>query len=726
MARLESVIRIILALISIVALISASCLPVVREAEGYLAPNYCLLIAFTGASLLIISGWRTTLFQASIWFALLLIGQGLSLQLIDAGPQIHFQHFRVILGISTTYEAILVALLVLQTIAVIFGLRHRVAVVITWIRRHFGIPRAIMLAGAMVVFSAFPSRESHIFILELFFSAWIIFIQIGCLTLGLMSVPSATMSRWNERINRFLGGPSRLGKGADSIAVICAAWIIGIAVLLATFSYEKHPHIPDEFAYIYQSNYFSEGRLHSPAPPVPEAVEAFLIDCNNERCISPLPPGWPIVLALGALYEAHWLVNPILAGINVLLLYILLHLLYDRYTARLGILLLSTSPWYLLMAMSFLTHVFSLTCALIAALAVTQMYRHRNSFWGIPGGLAIGMLSLTRPLEGLMVACTLGVAALFIPGKRMRLAPAATLTISSMAGGTATLLYNQALTGNPFRFPVMAYLDKVFGPGVNALGFGPDRGVQWGGIDPFPGHGLADVIVNALLNLDAINIELFGWGVGSLLPLGLLFLLRKSGRFDHIDRWMLGFIAVIFGFQSLYWFAGAASFGARYYFLAIVPLVALTARAVRHLEPQNLESTFPSGPRRQGAALMAVFVLCLSALTNFLPWRAIDKYHHYRDMRPDIRELITSENLGQVLLLVSGNEHPDLNSALVYTAIDPYGNKPVIAWDKNPTVRRRLLKAYAGRQIYLIDGPSRTGAGYRVTAGPVSASELLQ
>ncbi len=713
------------ALTSLVVLILASWWSVFREAEGYLNPNYCLLIAFVGASLLIIFSWRTTFRQSGVWFALLLFGQGLSLQLIDAGPHIHYQHYRVIHGISTTYDAALVALLVLQTMVVILGFRHRVAAVNAWIARQFGIFRAMILFGAIVALSAFPSRDLQGFMLELLFSTWIIIIQLGCLVLGLMAVPPASMSRWNKRISGFLAGSGRHGSVLDPVAIICAVWICIVAVLLATFSYEKHPHSVDELSYIYQSNYFSEGLLYSPLPPVPEAFEAHLVDCDSERCISPVPPGWSVVLALGALYDVHWLINPVLAGINAILLFSLLHLLYDRYTARLGVLLLSASPWYLLMSMSFMNHVFSLTCALLAALSVTQMHRHRNAVWGVPGGLAIGMLSLTRPLEGPMVACTLGVAALFIQGRRLRLAPFATLTLSSMLGATATLIYNRAMTGDPFRFPIMAYADKGMGAGGNALGFGAGRGADWGGIDPFPGHGLPDVIVNALLNLDAMNIELFGWAVGSLLPLLLLFFLLKSGRLGQVDRWMLVFTGVNFGFQSLYWFAGAMSFGARYYFLAIIPLIALTVRAVRYLE-HHIDATLPSGSRGQGAILMAVLVLCSSALINFLPWRAIDKYHHYRDMRPDIRKMIAKEKLGPVLLLISGKRQPDLNSAMAYSAIDPYGNEPIVAWDKNPSVRRRLLEAYPDRQVYLIDGPSITGAGYRVTAGPVSSAKLLQ
>jgi hypothetical protein len=506
--------------------------------------------------------------------------------------------------------------------------------------------------------------------------------------------------------------------------VACAIWAVCIAAALSTFSYERHPHIADEVAYIFHANYFAEGRLGTPVPPVPEAVESYLIDCDTGPCISPVPPGWPAILSLGALAGADWLVNPLLAGLNIILLFMLLQRLYDRYTARLGVLLTAAAPWYLLMSMNYMTHTFSLTCALVAALSVVQMRDRHSSLWGIPGGIAIGLLSLTRPLEGLMVATVLGLAALFIRGKHIRLAPVLVLGLVSMMTGALVIPYNAALTGDPTTFPIMAYTDKVLGPGINSLGFGPDKGIHWGGLDPFPGHGLPDVLVNAGLNLSAMNIELFGWSIGSLLPVLLLLAMRPARHIGTIDRWMLLFIIVVFAYQSLYWFSGGPDFGARYYYLAILPLIAMTARALNVIGHDTPAGNAPA--RASTVVLVGTLILCLTGLVNFLPWRAIDKYHHYRGMLPDIRILIESRSLGKDLLLISGVDHPDLNSAIVYTATDPYGDAPIIALDKNPEVRRKLLDAYPDRKVWLIDGPSLTGSGYRVTAGPVNPSELMR
>lgn len=717
--------HILLALLGLGGLVLAFWLPAFRDAEGFLDPTVCLLFSLATAAFLLAAAWRTPLRQAAAWFALVIAGQGLALQLIDAGTSVRYQHYRPVLETWSVPELLVLTLLVLQGLLAFAASRTRIGSILGWIRTHTGISGALLIGCLMVVLGTFPSRELPLFATELVFSGMLILIQFTCLLLGLMSIPGQALSNWGNYLGRFLAHtPEGTGAAIDRVALLGAVWVTCITVLLVTFSYERHPHIPDEFAYLFHANYFSEGRLATPAPPVNEAVEAYLMDCDDNRCISPVPPGWPAVLALGSAAGVPWLVNPVLGGINVVLLFMLLNRLYGRGTARLGVLLVAASPWYLFMSMNFMTHTFSLTCALVAGLSVVQMHREQRSSWGIPGGIAIGLLALTRPLEGLMVASVLGLATLFIRGSYFRLGPAIVLAGTSIVTGSLTLVYNYLITGSPMDFPIMAYADRVLGPGVNALGFGPDKGVHWGGLDPFPGHGFGDVLVNALLNLNAMNIELLGWSVGSLLPLALMTATRARRGFTNPDRWMLLFILVIFAFQALYWFSGGPDFGARYYYLAVIPLVALTAQAI-----QNLGASFSTGSlttsRANAAVISGVVVLSIASLTNFTPWRAIDKYHHYRGMRPDIGRLLAAGDFSNGLLLLGGEAHPDLNSALVYSAIDPYSQDPVIAWDRSEEIRQRLLQAYPDRKVWLIDGPSRTGAGYRIVAGPLAASDLL-
>ncbi len=709
--------RIISTLLIIVCLTILLWLPVFRNTEGFLDPSVCLLFSVSGALFILLLGWKTPMYRPAKWFALVILGQGISLQLIDAGPTIHYQHYSPINGVSSGREVILLVLLAFQGSIVICSLRKHLGKIINWIVGRLGLVRSIILLTAFVVVGAFPSRVLPEYGIELVLSGLVALIQLGSLIMGIIAIPQSYYSKWGEWINQVLNEPDNrrgfFGINFDRLAIGCAVWTTTVATLLVVFSYDMHPHVPDEVAYIYQAKYFSEGSLSVPAPPVPEATEVYLIDCDQQRCISTVPPGWPAMLAVGEKLGLPWMVNPVLAGINVLLLFSLLSNLYDRRMSRLGVLLVAASPWYLLISMSFMTHTFSLTCALVSALSVVKMYQGKTFLWGVLAGLAIGILSLNRPLEGVMVAVVLGLATLFIPGKRFRLGPVMILGISTLSIAVLVFPYNEAMTGDPFKFPIMEYADKVLGPGVNSLGFGADKGISWGGLDPFPGHGLPDVVVNAMLNIVAMNIEMFGWSVGSLLLIIFMLLSRTPGRYINADKWMLFFLFIIFAMQSLYWFSGGPDFGARYYYLAVIPLIALTVQAVSWLG-KTISDSEQFSCDGSVLVIVGIFILSFSAMVNFLPWRAIDKYHNYRGMRSDIRNLIDENNFGRSLILINGKSHPDLDSAIIYSTIDPYANGPVIVWNRNSEVKKSLLKAYPDRKVWVVDGPSITGSGYKL------------
>ena len=103
---------------------------------------------------------------------------------------------------------------------------------------------------------------------------------------------------------------------------------------------------------------------------------------------------------------------------------------------------------------------------------------------------------------------------------------------------------------------------------------------QWSGLDPLPGHGPIDVLVNLNQNLYNVNFETHGWAVGSL-ALVLVHLL--AGRWTATDR-RLGALAVaVVAAYSCYWFAGGPDFGARYWFLVLFPCLWWTARGAATL-----------------------------------------------------------------------------------------------------------------------------------------------
>src|SRR5690606_2941794 len=124
-----------------------------------------------------------------------------------------------------------------------------------------------------------------------------------------LSLPSDAASALGARLDGLL----RLGRvgRVDPIALGAAAFATVTCAALAFWVWERHPHISDEISFLFQATYFAGGSLTAPGVPVPELFSAYQIDCDLERCLSVLQPGWPAVLALGVRVGTPWLVNPV-------------------------------------------------------------------------------------------------------------------------------------------------------------------------------------------------------------------------------------------------------------------------------------------------------------------------------------------------------------------------------------------------------------------------------
>ena len=606
---------------------------------------------------------------AIAWGAAALIAHAAALRLVDAGKECRYQHLTVPPRGWPAW------ILLAAAAAVVIGLSRVI--------KHGRFPVARWRAGAaaavLAALAATPSRDLKAFASEEVLSFLIQAVIAGAVVLAVLHAPSPALPRLRP--------------------AVLAIWVFLFTAGAAVLVYERHPHIQDEVSYLIQARYLAAGRISMPAPPAPRAFHLDLMTYEPSRWYSPFPPGWPAVLAAGVLLGFPWLVNPLLSALNLVLARRLARDLFGERVADIAALLLAVSPWFLFMGMSLMSHTVTLTLALMAALSVSRARETGSARYAGLGGLAVGAASLARPLDGAVLALAMGVW-LVSGAAPKRLIRAGAFAAAMLIAGSLALPYNRALTGNALKFPVDDYFDRYYHPGVNRLGFGPDRGLPWQ-IDPFPGHGLRDVLANADLNLTSINWELFGWGCGSLLPIVALFF---SGRAARKDWMLLAVAASVAAAYSFYWFSGGPDFGARYWFLAIVPLVFLTARALDKMG------------RFAGPALAC---LCLLAVVNYLPWRGIDKYYHYLNMRPDVRRLAAERQFGPSLVFIRGPRHPDYASAAVYNPLDLRAAAPIYAWDRDPAARAEARRAYPDRAVWLVNGPSVTGRGFEVAAGPL-------
>ena len=640
-----------------------------------------------------------------------LAGQLFSLQLVSAGPVVAYQHYRSLPDLIRD-RPVQLLFLTLLAVAVGYGSRRVWPGFIEAIRR-VPLPARLLIAAGFVLSAAALSRDPGKYAVELVLAGAIQALALGCVALAVVSLPAPLSARLSAGLDRLLDGPEGSPPRFDRFTLVLAAGVVVVAAALAFWSYQRHPHVPDEVNYLFQARYFARGWLTMPAPPVPAGFDVDMLQSEATRWFSVFPPGWSVVLSLGVLAGVPWLVNPLLGGLNVLLASALLGRLYDRRTARIAVVLLALSPWHLFLAMSFMSHTLSLTLALAAAVGILAASRSGRAAPALAAGLAVGVIGHTRPLEGVVVAGLLGIALLGGRARRFRLGPLAGFGAGMAVTGGLGLWYNRAITGGFLRFPVEEYFARVYGAGHYEIGFGKSRGLGWTGLDPLPGHGALDVMVNAHLNGFAVNTELLGWWTGSLLPVLLGAVLGWRLRSTRV---MLAAIGAVVLAQSFYWFSGGPDFGARYWFLIIVPCVALAATGIEALRP--------AGNLRSGPAHLAAAALSVMALLTFVPWRAADKYYRYRGMRPDVRTIAADPALRGALVLVRGSRHPDYASAAVYNPMGLEGDAPVFAWDHDPEIRNALRAAFPGRPVRILNGPTVTGRGYELE--PLTADSVRQ
>lgn len=393
-----------------------------------------------------------------------------------------------------------------------------------------------------------------------------------------------------------------------------AALAVGVTALAAFAmrgAFAGNPHLIDEFAQLFQAKVFAAGRLTAPPPEAPEfflVAQTFVVEAG---WISQYPPGQALLLAVGFVLGAPWLVNPVLGGIGVLLVYRIGLGMYGPKTARSAALLWAMSGWVLFMSATYMNHVGATTLAL-AAWALTLGTRKPTAWHAAGAGLLLAAVAATRPLDAVIAAVPLGVWMLY--RRRWRLGT--WMAAGALPAAVVWGYVNWRTFGAPFA---LGYTE-LYGP-EHGLGFHMD---PWG--RPFtPLVALSNLAVA----VRRLHIHLFEWPVPALLPLALWAVAaRRHGPSNVVLA--AGVVAAPVCY-SFYWHSGFYP-GPRFYYIAAPFLILATARAWRWAWVRA--TRLPRAPIRWDVALASatVIVFILGTFT-LLPSR----WAAYRDQLPSLK-----------------------------------------------------------------------------------------
>src|SRR5262249_16437648 len=195
--------------------------------------------------------------RSAFWFALALIGQAAALQLIDAGNQLHWQHYKPFnLMLRNDLPALLVV--IMQTVIILVGLRRRWNAMRAWLSQNLKWWQGLGIALVCVASAAAVQRDVRLYAGDVVFAACIQVINGANLFLLMSTWPKHALNALQSRFETWLAQPPRR---VDRFAMLASLWVFVVALLLSIFIYEWHPHIPDEIGFVYQARYFANGTL---------------------------------------------------------------------------------------------------------------------------------------------------------------------------------------------------------------------------------------------------------------------------------------------------------------------------------------------------------------------------------------------------------------------------------------------------------------------------------
>jgi hypothetical protein len=324
-------------------------------------------------------------------------------------------------------------------------------------------------------------------------------------------------------------------------------WIVGAAGFVLAFfvgqvAFLLMPTLRDEAAALFQASIFAHGAVSLKAPPWVDFMDVSCI-ITSPAWSSMYPPGWSAFLAVGRIVGAPWLIGFLMAGLCCVMVFLLLRREVDVEAAWVGTLLLLSSPFFLRLAGSYMSHVSAL--ALVSAFLYLSLHRanHSNPLLGVLAGLSIALATTIRPLPAVSMAlpvCVLLLKRLLEDWKQivrflLPASGAAALVI------LAWLAYNAHTTGSWFLTGYHARLGEVGEMGFGArimgehtvlLGFLHDLGRLF----RLSEQGIGIPFAGALLL--GIGIYLTPWNTNRrVLFAGFLLVWATSGIYWWYEHW---------------------------------------------------------------------------------------------------------------------------------------------------------------------------------------------
>lgn len=382
--------------------------------------------------------------------------------------------------------------------------------------------------------------------------------------LALLTIPGDWFERWWARTT------------SSAMAISNRAFVIGMVILtlgvtgfFAIYSFHRSPTTADEIAQLWHARMLLSGSLAMPPDPNPEF---FAIDNVIDRpaWMSQFPIGGPAFLAIGLLFGAAWLLNPILTALTALNVYRFGQRAYGEAQGRAAAAVFVASPMVVVLGATHMNH--TPTAWLVTfALATLPVWAVASDATGLRRtaatiGVCIGVAIMLRPLDGFVATAVFGIMMLGVAARDRSGARARSLGVAIAAGAVPVallLIANWKTTGSPLRFGY-----EVLWGANHSLGLHDDPSGN--------AHTPWRAFLLAVKYASQLNWVGTAWPVPLVLIVSAgLLMVRRADRWDALLLSLFGAQLAVYAF---YWHDGQFA-GPRFLFTALPAILVLAARA---------------------------------------------------------------------------------------------------------------------------------------------------
>lgn len=421
---------------------------------------------------------------------------------------------------------------------------------------------------------------------------------------------------------------------------------LSIAVFLSFFVLDCIPHTSDGVFYLFQAKTFSSGHLALATPKYGPFLAMNQILMHEGRWFSMYPPGWPALLMVGVFIGKPWLINALLSTALVFVIYLSGREMYGERVGLLAALLAMPSPFLMVLATSFYSHI---SCALfctIYLLCVLKAVKNDNFRWYMLAGGSLAVAFLIRPYTGVVFG-TPGVVFLLyllILKRRSAAIGRAILLAAPIIMAVCVLMgYNLKTAGDPLK---LGY-NLRFGT-LNSPGFGERIDRDNAGDDSFTGEFVPTTLRHTpwrgLMILQSnwayINYFLFGWPIPSLIFLMSWFLSCGPSKREKIVLSSIG--ALVFGY-----FLWHARTPGRVMTESLPWIIVMTARSI-----EQCHEKCKSGVVNRTGILSVVTICVLYTVVVFYPLNLIPSLQSRGWLNTNLPNLVKEKGIRNAVIFI--------------------------------------------------------------------------